>query len=149
MNQYDELRSRIAQGWTAMLFCFICIFISDLVKSAITNDFSKWANDPGPVGLKVVCIAFTVYILTPMMVRNVRARAYRWVATGQAALLGFFILAHQLAHALSNSRPFDITHIFDFAHHGLAVWVVILSARWAAQDDVQAVPMTARMAGSH
>lgn len=147
---YDELRSRIAQGWNAMLLSFLCIFLSDLVKSAITNDFAKWANDPGPIGLKIVCVVLTVYIMMPMMIRNVRAPWFRWVATGQATLIGFFVLAHQVAHAVSHTRPFDITHIFDFAHHALAIWVVILTARWASQGASEPSPvMPKSMVGSH
>lgn len=146
MPPYDDLRSRIAQGWTAMLLAFVCMFLGDLVKSAITNDFSKWATDPGPLGLRVVSVVMTIYIVVPMLVRNVRARWYRWVAVAQAAVIGMFILAHQVAHALNGSRPFDINHIFDFTHHVLAIWVIVLSVRWAQQDVELPALGTGRMA---
>ena len=136
MNQLDDaFRGRVAQGWIAMFLCFACMFLMALVRDAVGNDFSRWAADPGNLGLRVVSVLMTIYIFMPMLVRNVRGHWFRWVAVGIAAFIGFFILAHQVAHALTQSRPFDIVHIFDFSHHLLTLWVVTLTVRWARVED--------------
>jgi hypothetical protein len=151
MNTYDELRSRIAQGWTAMFFCVMCGFLVDLIKSAVNNDFSKWVNDPGPVGMKIVSVVMVIYIIMPVLVRSVGAAWFRWTLVGLTVFFGLFFVAHQVAHALTNSRPFDIIHAFDFAHHGLVIWMVTLTARWARQaadgaDEFSAVRPTPSLA---
>ncbi len=143
MTPHDELRSRIAQGWTAMFFCVMCGFLVDLIKSAIYNDFGKWINDPGPVGMKMISIVMVIYIVMPMLVRSVGATWFRWTLVGLTVFFGLFFVAHQVAHALTNSRPFDIIHAFDFAHHGLVIWMVVLTARWARQasdEGIQLLP---------
>lgn len=138
MNPDDELRSRIAQGWTAMFFCVMCGFVVDLIKSAVYNDFGKWANDPGPVGLNMVSVVMVIYIVMPMLVRSIGATWFRWTLVGLTVFFGLFFVAHQVAHALTNSRPFDIVHAFDFAHHGLVVWMVLLTSRWARRPTAEA-----------
>ena len=131
MSNPDELRSRIAQGWTALLFCVLSGFLVDLIKSAVHNDFSKWANDPGPVGLGLVSVVIGIYIVMPMLVRSVQAPWFRWLLVAVTAFFGLFFVAHQVAHALTGTRPFDVVHLFDFAHHALVLWVLVLTSRWA------------------
>jgi hypothetical protein len=131
MSNEHELRQRLAQGWTAMTFCAIAGFLMDLVKSAVYNDFTKWANDPGPIGLNIVSTVVAIYIFMPVLIRTVSATWFRWTLMGLTAFFGLFFLAHQIAHAMTNSRPFDIIHIFDFCHHLLAIWMVVLASRWA------------------
>ncbi|MDB5815274.1 MAG: hypothetical protein JWN23_2391 [Rhodocyclales bacterium] len=130
---YDSLRSRIAQAWTAMFFCVTCGFLNDLILSAATNDFSKWEFDPGTFGLKMVSVVMTIYIFMPILIRNINAHWFRWFCLVATVFFGLFFVAHQVAHALTNTRPFNIIHIFDFAHHILVVWTIVLTARWARQ----------------
>lgn len=136
-DTYDALRSRIAQGWTAMFFCVMCGFLNDLVLSAATNDFAKWESDPGTFGLRIISVVMTIYIFMPMLVRTLSAAWFRWLCLVATIFFGLFFVAHQVAHALTNTRPFNIIHIFDFAHHVLVIWVAILTTRWARQAQAE------------
>lgn len=131
MNTYDDLRNRIALGWISMLFCAIGGFMADLIKSAVSNDFSKWSSDPGPIGLQIVSTVIVIYIAMPLIIRSASAVWFRWTLVGLTVFFALFFLAHQVAHAVSGTRPFDIVHAFDFAHHVIAIWQVVLTARWA------------------
>ena len=131
---HDVLPARLAQGWMCMLAAFAGGLLMSLVRDAVNNDFSAWGADPGPAGLRACATLMVVYIVMPMLLRHLDARWFRWLATGIAVFCGLFILTHQLAHALTATRPFDVTHAFDFLHHVLAAWVVLLTARWARQD---------------
>lgn len=137
MYRHDSLPARIAQGWTCMLAAYALLFLMALVRDAVANDFSRWASDPGPIGVRASSILLTLYVVMPMLVRHVDARWFRWLATGLAGFCGLAILAHQLGHALTDSRPFDVLQVFDFTHHALALWVVVLTARWARQAAAQ------------
>jgi hypothetical protein len=135
--QYSNLRSRIAIAWAAMFFTFVTLFVFTLVQDAIVNDFTRWAADPGPVAFRRVTVLAVVYIVMPVLVSQLEARWFRWLAVAVAAFIGLFVLAHQVGHALTQSRPFDLLHVFDFLHHALALWVVVLSVRWAREAPVQ------------
>lgn len=134
MQHDNALPARIAQGWLAMASSLGAMFLMALVRDAVGNDFSRWAADPGPMGLGVVSVLLALYVAMPMLVRHVDARWFRWLAVALAGFCGLFIVAHQLAHALTASRPFDVIHVFDFLHHALALWVVVLTTRWAQQE---------------
>jgi hypothetical protein len=149
MNTYDDLKNRIALGWIAMLFCVVGGFMVDLIKSAVYNDFSKWSSDPGPVGMQIISTVIVIYIVMPLVVRNVSAVWFRWTLVGLTVFFALFFLAHQVAHALSGTRPFDIVHAFDFAHHAIAIWQIVLTARWARaiSDEPVMAPVPHRTAG--
>jgi len=138
---YDELRSRIAQGWTAMFFMVICGFLSDLIKSAVTADFTKWDRDPGPIGLNIVSCVMAIYIFMPVLIRAVKAQWFRWLVVTLTVFFSLFFVAHQVAHALSGTRPFDIVHVFDFGHHILGIWVTVLAVRWAREEAPLPLPV--------
>jgi surface polysaccharide O-acyltransferase-like enzyme len=149
MNTYDDLKNRIALGWIAMLFCVVGGFMMDLIKSAVSNDFSKWSSDPGPVGMQIVSTVIVIYIVMPLLVRSVTAGWFRWTLVGLTVFFALFFVAHQVAHALSGTRPFDIVHAFDFAHHAVAIWQIVLTARWArmTNDSFEVASVPHRSAG--
>lgn len=148
MHHDDTLPARIAQGWLAMTASLAAMFLMALVRDAVGNDFSRWAGDPGPIGLRVVSVLLALYVAMPMLVRHVDARWFRWLAAGLAGFCGLFILAHQVAHALTASRPFDVIHAFDFLHHALALWVIVLTTRWAQQEEPDDAPAAAALAAA-
>lgn len=143
MNTYDDLRNRIALGWISMLFCAFGGFLADLIKSAVYNDFSKWATDPGPVGMQIVSTVIVIYIAMPLVIRSVSAVWFRWTLVGLTVFFALFFVAHQVAHAVSGTRPFDIVHVFDFAHHVIAIWQIVLTARWARAEAEEPLAFSA------
>lgn len=144
MHKEDAaLRGRIAQGWLAMFLCLQGMIFMALVRDAVHNDFSRWALDPGNIGLHILSTLMVIYIAMPMLVRGAQSRWFRWLAMGMAAFVGLFMLAHQVAHTLNNTRPFDVVQVFDFAHHAMALWVVSLTLRWAREAPFDDVPVHA------
>jgi len=134
-QRYDALQSRIAQGWTSMFFMVLCGFLTDLIKSAVGNDFDKWKTDPGYMGLSMVSVVMAIYIFMPMLIRTINAHWFRWLVVVLTVFFSLFFVAHQVAHALSGTRPFDMIHVFDFGHHILGIWVTVLASRWARQES--------------
>jgi hypothetical protein len=129
-SEDGQIRDRIAQGWTAMLFCLICNQLNALQRDAVLNDFTQWAAEPGTRGIYVLSGIFTIHILMPLFIRSFEGRVFRKIAVACALLLGVVPLVHQIIHAFLSTRPPSWILIFEFVHHAVALWVLMQSVRW-------------------
>lgn len=130
-DREQTLRDVVVQGWTMMFLVFLAMFIADLTKSAIVQDFGKWHQDPGHGGLTVLLVVMGIYTFMPMLARTVAARWFRWTVVGITAFFTLFFVAHQLAHMLAGDKPFGMLHVLDFSHHLLGIWVTGAAVAWA------------------
>ncbi len=124
------IRDRIAQGWTAMLFCLICNQLNVLQRDAVLNDFSGWVVEPNLKGIYFLSGIFTLHILMPLLIRNFDGALFRKIAVGCALVLGVFPLIHQIIHAFTETRPLTLIYVFEFVHHAVALWVLVQSVKW-------------------
>jgi hypothetical protein len=129
-SQDSLIRDRIAQGWTAMLFCLICNQLNVLQRDAVFNNFTGWAIEPNIKGIYFLSGIFTMHIVMPLLVRNFDGFLFRKVAVACAVVLGVFPLAHQIIHAFTETRPLTLIYIFEFVHHAIALWVLVQSVKW-------------------
>jgi hypothetical protein len=129
-SQDNLIRDRIAQGWTAMLFCLICNQMNALQKDAVINNFSEWATEPGIKGIYILSGIFIIHILMPLFIRSFDGVFFRKIAVACALLLGVVPLAHQIVHAFLETRPPSWILIFEFVHHAVALWVLVQSVKW-------------------
>ncbi|MBL1261539.1 MAG: hypothetical protein COB33_013520 [Thiotrichaceae bacterium] len=129
----SKYKSIVAQGWTMMFFVFLAMFVTDLTKSAITTDFSKWSTDPGLGGLSILIVIMGVYTFMPMLIQSYSGRWFRWLVVGVTVFFTLFFMAHQATHLLAGDKPFGIMHLLDIAHHILGVWVVVSASLWAKE----------------
>lgn len=134
-SEPSKYRDIVAQGWVMMYLVFMAMFITDLTKSAINLDFTKWKNDPGIGGLSILSVVMVIYVFMPMLVKSIEARWFRGLAIGIASFFTLFFIAHQLTHLLAGDKPFGILHILDFSHHALGVWVVVASSLWFRESS--------------
>jgi hypothetical protein len=129
-SQDSLIRDRIAQGWTAMLFCLMCNQINILQRDAVLNNFSDWAPETGMKGIYFLSGIFTIHIIMPLLVRSFDGAFFRKVAVVCAVILGLFPLVHQVVHAFMATRPLTWVYVFEFVHHGIALWVLVQSVKW-------------------
>ena len=61
-----------------MFFMPICELLVDLIESTISNNFNKWASNPGYVGLSIVSVVMAIYIFMPMLIRSINTHWFRW-----------------------------------------------------------------------
>jgi hypothetical protein len=130
-NSQDHLvRDRMAQGWTAMLFCLICNQLNVLQRDAVLNNFSEWAVELGIKGIYFLSVIFTIHILMPLFIRSFDSTLFRKIAVACALILGVAPLAHQILHAFLETRPPSFILVFEFVHHAIALWVLVQSVKW-------------------
>lgn len=130
-EQEFRLRATIVVGWCMMFMVLLAMFIVDLAKSAITENFGSWAEDMSEGGLLVMLVIMCIYIFIPMLVVTLRAVWFRYAVIVITILMTLFFMAHEVAHLLTGDMPFGLRHVLDFSHHILGIWVVVAATMWA------------------
>ncbi|WP_169315425.1 hypothetical protein [Verminephrobacter aporrectodeae] len=144
MNDREKtLRAVVVLGWVQMCMVMVAMFIIDLSRSAIGEDFSNWAGDMSYGGLLVMTGVFTLYFFMPMFALVVRARWFRCVIAGVTIMATLFFVAHEIAHLLTGDMPFGMRHALDFSHHLLGIWVTTAAIQWARIDAPAAMALSA------
>jgi hypothetical protein len=129
--QQDELRNSIVIGWISALMLITIMFVVSLVKGAITNDFSRFAKDPGSFGLNVMIVIFAIHAVIPIALRVFNSTAFRWTMVGIAIFFLLMFLAHELTHMFIEKLPISIYRTLDWTHHGVMLWIVVMNIKWA------------------
>lgn len=132
-EKFVNARTLVAQGWTMMFLIFLAMFVADLTKSAVFQDFSKWSEDPGYGGLMILLGIMSIYAFMPMLVLSISAKWFRGTVVGITVFFTLFFIAHQLTHLTAGDKPFGMIHILDFTHHILGIWVTIAAVLWVKQ----------------
>jgi hypothetical protein len=134
-TQEDSLRNQVALGWVLQLLVLAISVVFMIIDSVLMEDnFRDLLVDPGRLGLKVLTYIFAVYALMPVyvnLVHGLRARFFRWVAVGVAAVGFIYFLMHHLSHWQAGQRPTFTSHVFDLILHLIGLWVIANSIRWA------------------
>jgi hypothetical protein len=130
-NKELSLRLNIAIGWIMMFFVLLAMFVVDLAKSAINENFENWSQDMNEGGLMIMLVIMCIYIFIPMLTLVINAKWYRGFVIGITAFITLFFIAHEIAHMLTGDMPFGLRHILDFSHHILGVWVTIAAVKWS------------------
>ncbi|MBX2809742.1 MAG: hypothetical protein KTR20_14045 [Cellvibrionaceae bacterium] len=127
---FSKYRDLAAQGWVMMFLLVLSMFVINLVKSSIFQDFSGWQFDPGEGGLLILVVVMVVYAFMPMFIKTFQARFFRIIAIIVAVFFTLFFIAHQLNHMIVDGRPIDFLQTLDFAHHIMGSWVAVLTFLW-------------------
>ncbi|RZI42233.1 hypothetical protein EGT07_13510 [Herbaspirillum sp. HC18] len=143
-----KLRAIVVLGWSMMFMVLLAMFVTDLARSAIAENFSDWAQDMSYGGLLVMLVVMSFYVFMPMLVLTVGARWFRFFVVGITALMTLFFIAHEIAHLLAGDMPFGVRHVLDFSHHILGVWVTAAAMMWARMPVKDAVVTTAFVRGA-
>ena len=138
LQRQDALRQSITVGWICALQLVVIMFVVALLRAAIGNDFTGFSKDPGDLGMRVMLVVFTIYAVIPIALRMIGGVVFRWAMVGVAVFFLLMFVAHQLSHMYMDGRPLNFFHTLDFAHHGMMLWLIVLTVRWArlAQRDV-------------
>lgn len=148
----EDLRNSLVVGWICALLLILTMFVVSLVKAAIATDFSRFAKDPGNIGLNMMIIIFAIHAVIPVALRVFNGVVFRWTMVGVGIFFFLMFLAHELTHMFVDKMPMNIYHTLDWTHHGLMLWIIamnILWARAAAPGTARAgndVPLTANLA---
>lgn len=130
-DRETTLRAVVVLGWVQMCMVMVAMFVVDLSRSAIEQDFSNWARDMSAGGLLVMTGIFGLYFFMPMLALVSQARWFRYVIAGVTIFVTLFFVAHEIAHLLTGDMPFGLRHVLDFSHHILGVWVATAAIQWA------------------
>lgn len=134
-NHHNSTGNIVAQGWILMFLALICIFLTEFATSVIQDDLSVFKSREGENGLKVMVLLMLLHALVPMLVCALNASWFRWTVVGITGVLAGVMLAHEVAHLVTGTKPFGIFHLLDFAHHGLGIWVTFIAIRWAKETQ--------------
>lgn len=131
----ESLRNRIALGWTLLLLLVVIMLEFMTMASILADDnFKLLRMDPGPQGLIMLVWVLGFMAVMPVYVHwvhSMRSRIPRWIAAVLAILTFLYFLLHHLAHWAAGQRPDATSHVFDLVFHLVALWVIVLSFRWA------------------
>lgn len=127
--------SMVAQGWVLMFLVLICIFLTEFATSVIQDDLSMLRSREGEEALKAMVLLMLLHAFVPMLVCALTASWFRWTVVGITGVLVVLMLAHEIVHLVTGTKPFGIFHLLDFAHHGLGIWVTFIAIRWAKETQ--------------
>lgn len=134
-SEEESLRGRIALGWVMQLLVVVIMLQFMIFASVYMDDnFRSLRRDPGVLGLRTLTYIFALYALMPIyvhLVHGLRPRLFRWIAVAVAALAFVYFLLHHLSHVQFGERPDFTSHVFDLVLHGISLWVIFNSIRWA------------------
>lgn len=138
-----ENRSRfyqitIAISWITLLQLVVVMFIVSILRGAVANDFSGFAKDPGEMGTNIMIVVFTIYALLPIFIFVFTHVIFRWIYFALAIFFLLFFVAHQITHMIVDNMPLNMYHLLDFAHHGVMIFVIVLSLLWARRKELTA-----------
>lgn len=134
-NDHKSTGSIVAQGWILMFMVLICIFLTEFAISVIQDDLSVFKSREGENGLKVMVLLMLLHAFVPMLVCALNASWFRWTVVGITGVLAGVMLLHEVVHLVTDTKPFGIFHLLDFAHHGLGIWVTFIAIRWAKETQ--------------
>jgi len=130
-----SLRAQIAVGWVTNLLILCMMFVFMITDSALAdNGFRALHRDPGFRGLRMLVYMVPYYALMPIYIywaSNYRVRFLRWVAVTTAALGLVFFILHHLSHWHFGQRPDFNSNVLDLTLHGVGLWVLMNSIKWA------------------
>jgi len=132
-NDRKSAGSIVAQGWILMFLVLICIFLTEFATSVIQNDLSMLRSKEGEKALKAMVVLMLLHAFVPMLVCTWNAPWFRWAVVGITGVLAVAMLAHEIVHLVTGTKPIGIFHLLDFAHHGLGIWVTFIAIRWAKE----------------
>lgn len=131
----ESLRNRIALGWLLMLVLVNMMLLFMTMSSILADDnFKLLRMDPGKAGIVMLVWVLGLQALMPIYVHwvhGMRSRIPRWIAFALAIINFLFFLLHHLAHWAAGQRPDLTSHVFDLIFHVAALWVLVLTFRWA------------------
>lgn len=134
-NDHKSAGSVVAQGWILMFLVLICIFLTEFATSVIQDDFSMFRSREGEEALKAMVLLMMLHAFVPMLVCTLNASWFRWTVVGITGVLTAIMFAHEIVHLVTDTKPFGIFHLLDFAHHGLGIWVMFIAIRWAKETQ--------------
>ncbi|CAN7362508.1 hypothetical protein LJR289_002066 [Pseudoduganella sp. LjRoot289] len=127
-NEQFSTGSIVAQGWILMCLILVAMLATQFMNEVICAQ----GSEGGGVRLKVMAALLVLHAFVPMLIYTFSARWFRWAIAGLTLLLGALIV-HAFYSVIVSPVAFDILHLLDFAHHGLAIWVGCLAFRWARE----------------
>jgi hypothetical protein len=129
-NKYQNI---VVQGWVAMLFLLLTMFITDIVELAMKGDYTSTSaflsKDPGMDGLWFLAFLICFNVLVQMAIRTISCLKFRWLTLALTISYGLFFLAHQVIHLL-NGEGYDIHFVIDVTHHIIAIWATCGAYKW-------------------
>jgi hypothetical protein len=134
-NHHRSTGSIVAQGWVLMFLVLICIFLTEFATSVIQDDLSMFRSREGEEALKAMVLLMLLHAFVPMLVCALNASWFRWTVVGITGVLAVLMLAHEIVHLVTGTKPFGIFHLLDIAHHGLGIWVTLIAIRWAKETQ--------------
>jgi uncharacterized BrkB/YihY/UPF0761 family membrane protein len=147
MSRTATLPTQIALGWLSSLLiqtiAFLLMVVASLLREVPTN-FRSLHYDPGTQGLKLLPFLAAYYGLMPLfvfVVDRLRSRALRWVEVAAASLGALFLLLHHLSHMYFGQRPDFSSNVLDLTLHGISIWIIVTSIRWARIPARAAAPV--------
>jgi hypothetical protein len=139
MSKPEYLRQSLIIGWVSLLQLRVVLFVIALSRSAVANDFTSFAKDPGMQGTNIMIVLFALHALVPVLVRAFDGQVFRWIV---AVISGFFLLffsAHEISHLLAKDEMYwNLEKILDLSHLALMLWVAVCAIRWARLQEKSA-----------
>jgi hypothetical protein len=141
------IATQVAAGWVLLLLIKVFSFSAAIPFSIYQNNgFQSLAGDPGPDAARVFLYVFWAVSLMPIYVFVVAHQAKAWRRPSLILSVLFLLsgLFHHWHHWSDGERQGFTANVIDFMNHGVALWLVFTSARWAkVRAHRDAVPDTA------
>ncbi|MES2674926.1 MAG: hypothetical protein V4660_11855 [Pseudomonadota bacterium] len=135
LSKQEQYRQSVIVGWIMLLQVVLVMFIISILRGAVKNDFSGFAKDPGIGGTNIMIIVFAIYAILPVLLRAMDYIFLRWFTFAISIFFLLFFIAHQLTHMIVDNMPLNLYHVLDFTHHGIILWVIVCSFKWAKCKD--------------
>lgn len=128
----SSYRGFVAQGWILMFLILVCIVFLEFQSAVVDDRLDFYTTQEGTAAANVIVALMLVHAFVPVMVRSFDPRWFRWLVAALTATFGIVMIIHEILEMfILKTRPFGFTHLLDFAHHGLALWVSVVAIRWA------------------
>lgn len=136
-SKYERLRLSIIFGWIGLLQLRIVLFVIALTRSAIENDFSSFATDPGYLGMNIMIVLFTIYVFIPILVQVWDKSAFKWFIFGLSVFFLLFFMAHELSHLHADAVYMSLEKLLDLSHIAILLWVTARTFQWSRMPRAQ------------
>jgi hypothetical protein len=109
--------------------------VLDMARCSVQGECAVWTKHLGMIGVSMVTVIMGLYAVMPLLIRTFSHPVFKVAVSAITVFITLFYIAHELTHLRAGDKPFGVFHTLDIIHHGIAIWMIVVSVMWVRQKN--------------